>query len=276
MKQLIIILLFFISSAQPVLSKELVLSVHPFLRAEEVVARFTPIANYLGEQLGIKIVVRVGASYDEHIQAIGRDQVDIAYMGPASYVSLVNQYGNKPTLARIEMDGKPTFHGYIVTRSDSAIKSLADLKGQSFAFGDPKSTMSYVVPHFMLVEAGVLTDDTVEHIFLGSHENVALAVLSGDYAAGALKPAVFKKFEARGLRVLAVSPEISEHVFVSRANLTEKTVAALRKAMFAASQSPDGAAALRYIKSSATGLIPVQDADYDSLRTIINSLKEAH
>lgn len=271
-----IALLFFILSAQGVNAEELTLSVHPFLQAKEVEARFAPIANYLGEQLGIKITVRVGASYDEHIQAIGRNQVDLAYMGPASYVSLVNQYGSKPTLARIEMDGKPTFHGYIVTRSDNAIKSLADLKGQTFAFGDPKSTMSYVVPHFMLIQAGVLTDDTVEHTFLGSHENVALAVLSGDFTAGAIKPAVFRKFEKRGLRVLAVTPEISEHVFVGRANLTEQTVAALRKAMFAASQSSDGVAALRSIKSSVTGLIPVQDADYDSLRTIINSFKEAH
>jgi len=276
MKLSVIALLFFVLSAQGVNADELILSVHPFLPANEVKTRFSPLADYLAEQIGIKVTVRVGAGYDEHIQAIGKDQVDLAYMGPASYVTLVNQYGNKPTLARIEKDGKPTFHGYIVTRSDSAINSLEDLKGQSFAFGDPKSTMSYVVPHFMLTQAGVMSDDSDEHTFLGSHINVALAVLSGDYAAGAIKPAVFRKFEERGLRVLAVTPEISEHVFVSRANLTEKTVAALRKAMFAASQSPDGVAALRSIKNSATGLIPVQDADYDSLRTIINSLKEAH
>lgn len=276
MKLLIVALLFFISSVQSVLAEELVLSVHPFLPAKEVIAKFTPLANYLTKQLGVKVTVRVGASYDEHIQAIGKDQVDLAYMGPASYVSLVNKYGKKPTLARIEMDGKPTFHGYIVTRKDSAIKTLQDLKGKSFAFGDPKSTMSYVVPHFMLAEAGVITDDSVEHPFLGTHKNVALGVLSGDYAAGAMKPAVFRKFEAKGLRVLAVSPEISEHVFVSRANLPEKTVNALRKAMFAVAQSQHGEAILKAIKSSATGLIAVQDEDYDTLRTILNKLKEAH
>ena len=276
MKLSVIALLFFILSAQGVNAEELTLSVHPFLQAKEVEARFTPIANYLGEQLGIKITVRVGASYDEHIQAIGRDQVDLAYMGPASYVSLVNQYGSKPTLARIEMEGKPTFHGYIVTRSDSAINSLADLKGQSFAFGDPKSTMSYVVPHFMLIQAGVLTDDTVEHTFLGSHINVALAVLSGDYAAGAIKPAVFRKFESKGLRIIAVSPEIPEHVFVSRTDLPEKTINDLRKAMFTASESEQGVAALKAIKNSATGLVPVQDGDYNNLRSIIDSLKRTH
>lgn len=276
MKLLMLVLLFFISSAQQALAEELILSVHPFLQAKEVEAKFTPLVDYLSKQLGVKITVRVGASYDEHIQAIGNDKVDLAYMGPASYVSLVNQYGQKPTLARIEMDGKPTFHGYIVIRKDSAIQNLADLKGKSFAFGDPKSTMSYVVPHFMLAQAGVIDADSVEHAFLGSHKNVVLGVLSGDYAAGAIKPAVFREFEAKGLRVLAVSPEISEHVFVSRTNLPEKTVNALRAAMFAASQSPDGVAALKAIKNSATGLIAVQDSDYDNLRTIINSLKEAH
>lgn len=276
MKLSVVALFFFIISAQGVMAEELILSVHPFLSATEVKARFSPMANYLSKQLGIKVTLRVGANYDEHIQAIGKDQVDLAYMGPASYVTLVNQYGIKPSLARIEMDGKPTFHGYIVTRSDSAINSLEDLKGQSFAFGDPKSTMSYVVPHFMLTQAGVITHDSSEHAFLGSHINVALAVLSGDYAAGAIKPAVFRKFESKGLRIIAVSPEISEHVFVSRTGLSEETVNELRKAMFTASGSEQGVAALKAIKNSATGLIPVQDGDYDNLRTIIDSLKEGH
>ena len=276
MKLSVVALLFFIISAQGVMAEELILSVHPFLSATEVKARFSPMANYLSKQLNKKVTLRVGANYDEHIQAIGKDQVDLAYMGPASYVTLVNQYGIKPTLARIEMDGKPTFHGYIVTRSDSAINSLEDLKGQSFAFGDPKSTMSYVVPHFMLTQAGVITHDSAEHTFLGSHINVALAVLSGDYAAGAIKPAVFRKFESKGLRIIAVSPEISEHVFVSRTDLPEKTVNDLRKAMFTASESEQGIAALKAIKNSATGLIPVQDSDYDNLRTIIDSLKGGH
>ena len=276
MKLSVVALFFFIISPQSIMAEELILSVHPFLSATEVKARFSPMANYLSKQLGIKVTLRVGANYDEHIQAIGKDQVDLAYMGPASYVTLVNQYGIKPTLARIEMDGKPTFHGYIVTRSDSAINSLEDLKGQSFAFGDPKSTMSYVVPHFMLTQAGVITHDSAEHAFLGSHINVALAVLSGDYAAGAIKPAVFRKFESKGLRIIAVSPEISEHVFVSRTGLSEETVNELRKAMFTASGSEQGVAALKAIKNSATGLIPVQDGDYDNLRTIIDSLKGGH
>ena len=276
MKLSVVALLFFVLSAQAVNADELILSVHPFLPANEVKTRFSPLADYLAEQIGIKVTVRVGAGYDEHIQAIGKDQVDLAYMGPASYVTLVNQYGNKPTLARIEMEGKATFHGYIVTRSDSAINNLDDLKGQSFAFGDPKSTMSYVVPHFMLTQAGVITNDSAEHTFLGSHINVALAVLSGDYAAGAIKPAVFRKFEAKGLRIIAVSPEISEHVFVSRTDLPEKTINDLRKAMFTASESAQGVAALKAIKNSATGLIPVQDGDYDNLRSIIDSLKRTH
>ena len=276
MKLSVVALLFFVLSAQAVNADELILSVHPFLPANEVKTRFSPLADYLAEQIGIKVTVRVGTGYDEHIQAIGKDQVDLAYMGPASYVTLVNQYGNKPTLARIEKDGRPTFHGYIVTRSDSPINSLEDLKGQSFAFGDPKSTMSYVVPHFMLTQAGVMSDDSAEHTFLGSHINVALAVLSGDYAAGAIKPAVFRKFESKGLRIIAVSPEISEHVFVSRTDLPEKTINDLRKAMFTASESAQGVAALKAIKNSATGLIPVQDGDYDNLRSIIDSLKRTH
>lgn len=280
MKFITVILLYLVSVFLTVpvsaLADDLVLSVHPFVQAKEIEKKFTPLAEYLGRQLGVNISVKVGASYDEHIQAIGKNRVDLAYMGPVSYVTLVEDYGKKPLLSRIETDGQPTFQGYIVTRKDSEIKTLAELKGKSFAFGDPNSTMSYVVPHYMLVQAGVYDRDENTHEFLGTHENVALGVLSGDYDAGAIKPAVYRKFVDQGLRILAETPEISEHLFVTRSDLPQETIDVLRRAMFAASQSEQGMAALKAIKKSVTGLTDVKDADYDNLRIILNSRKEKH
>jgi len=61
MKLLVVALLFFVLSAQAVNADELILSVHPFLPANEVKTRFSPLADYLAEQIGIKVTVRVGA-----------------------------------------------------------------------------------------------------------------------------------------------------------------------------------------------------------------------
>ncbi len=255
----------------------LILAVHPFLSNEELEKKFTPIADYLGSKTGKKIIVRVGSSYEEHIQYIGSDKVDIAYMGPASYVRMVTKFGNKPLLAKLEVNGQSFFQGNIIARKDSGIKTMADLLGgKRIAFGDPNSTMSYIVPHYMLHKAGVFSGRSTEHQFLYSHDNVALGVLSGDYDAGAVKPAVFRKYEENGLRTIAVTPEISEHLFVARKNLPVELIEMLRNAMLSMSKETKGLAALHAIKKSITGLVEVESSDYDNLRKIILESDSLH
>ena len=71
----------------------LVLAVHPYLPAEELTSRFTPLAEALARAVGRPVTVRVGRSYAEHVEAIGSDGVDLAYLGPATYVTMVSRYG---------------------------------------------------------------------------------------------------------------------------------------------------------------------------------------
>jgi len=238
--------------------------------------RFAPLAQYLSQQTGFTVKVRVGTSYKEHIEYIGTDKVDIAYMGPASFVSLLNKYGDKPILAKLEVKGQAYFLGNIITRKDSGLKTLVDLKDKQIAFGNPNSTMSYIVPHHMLHQASVFSDKSIKHQFLQSHDNVALAVLTGDFDAGAVKPAVFEKFKAQGLVTIALTPKISEHIFVTRKNLPVEVIQALRKAMLTINQSANGKAAMHAIKKSITGLVDAKSSDYDNLRKIISESKKLH
>ncbi len=249
--------------------ESLILAIHPYLPSDELKKKFTPIANYLSSQIGIPIKIRIGSNYDQHIQYIGLNKVDIAYMGPASYVRMVNKFNNKPILARLEVKGNPWFQGNIITRKDSGIKTLSDLKGKRIAYGDPNSTMSYIVPHYMLHKAGVFTDPSSKHQFLYGHSNVALGVLSGDFDGGAVKPAVFKKYEAEGLRTIKKTPKISEHLFVVRNDLPDQQIKKLRNAMLNMKNSDEGMAALRAIKQSITGLVKASNSDYENLNKII-------
>ncbi len=274
----ILLILFFMPALYKTANAEhaLILAVHPYLSPEELLKKFTPLADYLSRRINKPVEVRIGSSYEEHIRYIGQNKVDIAYMGPASYVKMVNQFGNKPVLARLEIKGKPWFQGNIITRKDSTITSLNDLKGKRIAYGDPASTMSYIVPHHMLYEAGIYTDPTTRYQFLYSHDNVALGVLSGDFDAGAVKPAVFKKFEAKGLRTIAKTPKISEHLFVTRSNLPAEQINKLRHIMLNMKDSKTGIAALHAIKKTVTGLARVDTSDYDNLQKIIIETQLIH
>ncbi len=250
----------------------LTLTVHPYLPVKEIITRFTPLADYLGKEIGRPVSVRVGRDYDEHIVYIGKDRADIAFMGPASYVTMVAKYGKKPLLARLETDGNPLFRGYFIVRQDSPLKSLADLKGKRMAFGDRDSTMSHLVPQYMLEKAGVPLDKLAVYKFLGSHNNVVLAVLSGDFDAGAVKDEVFDKYAKQGLRALADTPYYSDHVFVTRSTLAPGMIQALRSAMLRLKDTPGGREILEAIKPHTTALVPAADTDYDNLRQVLKAL----
>ncbi len=250
----------------------LTLWIHPYLPARELVKRFTPLTTYLTKKINRPINIRISKSYQAHIDRVGQDKVDLAYMGPAPYVKMSRKYGTKPLLARLEVQGSPTFHGIIMVRANSNIKTLSDLRGKRFAFGNPNSTMSHLVPRYVLQQADVKVDSLARYKFLATHHDVALAVLSDLYDAGAVKEAVFTKYQERGLRILATTPAISEHLFLTSKQLETDTLAALQQAFTEIQESRNEHRLISSIKKLATGLVPVQDTDYDNLRHILNTL----
>ena len=246
----------------------LILAVHPFLPNAEIQKRFAPLADYLSQRLGRQVQVRVGRDYEQHIEAVGLNSVDIAFMGPASYVKLVARFGPKPLLARIEINGKPILSGYIVTSVNSVLHNLSDLRGKRFAFTDPDSTMGSIVPQYVLQQAGVGLKQLGAYQHLGGHKDVALGVLNGDFDAGAVKSEVYDELAPRGLRALAKLPNVSEHLFVARADLPAQQIALLRQALLQLKSAPQGPAILRAINKEMTAMVAVADADYNSLRAL--------
>ena len=255
--------------------RPLVLAVHPYLAPAEIERRFAPLAAFLGRTLGQAVVVRVGGSYAEHIAATGRDQVDIAFMGPAAYTRMLDQYGSKPLLARFEVDHQPSLFGVIAVPQASPLQSLADLRGRRFAFGDPDSTMSYYVPAWLIARNGVPLAALGGQSFLGSHPNVALAVLAGDYDAGALKREVYDEYAPKGLRILAELPPTPDHVFVTRADFPPADVAKLRAALLALDGTAEGRQILAELHPGLTRLIPATESDYQALREMIRTVLAA-
>ena len=190
--------------------------------------------------IGRPVEVRVGRTYNEHINAIGSDAIDIAYMGPAPYVEMVAKFGKKPLLARQVIAGNPYLRGEIVVRQDSPFRTLADLRGKCFLFGDINSTMSYVLPQRMLEGAGVPLSRLGSYKSLEGHKNVALAVLAGSCDAGAVKSEVFREYEPKGLRALAELPLVADHVFVANTRLPASLVTKLRTLFMKLNELPAG------------------------------------
>jgi phosphonate transport system substrate-binding protein len=251
------------------------LGIYPIAEATKVVAMFSPLARFLGERTGRKVEIEVAASYRDHIEKAGGDVYDLAYLGPSLYVYTTARYGSKPLLARLETNGSPTYRGAIIVREESPAATLAQLRGKRIAFGDRDSTMGFLVPRYLLWKAGVGLEDLGGHEFLSNQDDVALSVLAGLYDAGAVRQQVFEAYESRGLRALAWTDPMPEHVFVASTKLDGKTRQALAAALLSLALAPGGRGILNGFQRGATGLIPGEDSDYQGLRAILGELGKA-
>ena len=195
-------------------------------------------------------------------------------VGPASYVKMTRLYDVKPILGRLEINGKPSFQGHIVIREDSRITSLAALEGRRFAFGNENSTMSSLVPKYMLQQAGLTLKKLASFSHLGSHNDVALGVLLGKFDAGAVKEEVYYKYRERGLKSLAATPAIAEHLFVVRSTLDKETAAILRNALLSVASARNSYQIMKSIKPTVSGFVAAEDRDYDKLRTILAAVSD--
>jgi phosphonate transport system substrate-binding protein len=252
--------------------KDLELWVHPYVPATQVIKRFSPLAACLEEETGRTFVVRVSRDYEAHIERVGFDRADVAYLGPMSYVQIVERYGAKPILASLQVQGKPHFHGVIFVNDDSDITDLAGLSGRSFAFADPNSTMGYFLPRHLLSKAGVGMEKLSRYHHLKSHEDVALAVIGGYFDAGSVKEEVFRKYEERGLRILVRGPQMPEHLFVARSDMDPETFRLLKKVLLDIGKDDRRKTVLTSIKDTVTGLYNAGDTDYDVYREIMREV----
>jgi len=266
--------LLFFTTAPATAQEPLTLGVHPYLSAADLIKRFTPLAEYLSKEVHRPVSIEVSNTYDTHIQKIGHGVLDMAFMGPASYVILTDRFGKRPILAAFETKEGKLFHGHIMVRKDSPITSLRQLKGKRFVFGDRDSTMSHFVPRWMLLKSGIDVKDFSNVTFVANHDNIALGILAGTFDAGAVKEEVFLKYEPQGLRSLARSPAVADHIFVAREGLPKALAQSLRQALLRLAKSDEGRMILAGIRNDVINLVPGDDHDFDPLRIILKDLRK--
>lgn len=249
------------------------LGVVPLESPARMHGRFTPLAAYLGRALGRPVELRVALDFSAAVEDLGEGRTQFAYLTPSTYVLARARFG-ATLLATALRRGKPFQHAVIVCRRDAALRTLADLRGRSFAFGDVNSTSSHIVPRAMLLEAGVPVELLGSYEHLGHHDAVATAVLHGEFDAGAVMESVAARYAAEGLIALAQSPPIPEFNICASRDLEDELRARLGAALLALSRkSTDGAAVLDALYPDYTGFVQTADADYDGIRSMMQRLK---
>jgi phosphonate transport system substrate-binding protein len=177
-------------------------------------------------------------------------------------------------------DGKPdTYWASLVTYPGSGIKTVAEIKGHSFAFADPASTSGHLFPAFGLRKAGLDPDKDIRAIYAGSHTSSFEALYNHKVDAGELNSEQLESAKQRGhfkdgdLVFLWKSDPIPTDPFAVRGDLP----AAFKTQVIEVLQNLDLSTldpADRKIMVGAgiTRLVPQTDGAYDGIRDLVKTL----
>ena len=152
-------------------------------------ARYDEFQKLLQAKLGIPVKLFPASDYAGVMQGIAAGQLEAAEFGASGFAgAYLDCKCLEPVVVPQENDGSTYYYSVILTRADSGIKSLADLRGHSLAWADPNSTSGYLIPSSTLKTQGIdLTPGKYFSTlgFSGGHEQGVIAVLNKQYDAAA-------------------------------------------------------------------------------------------
>lgn len=222
----------------------------------------------LESKLGMPVEPFVATDYNGIIEALRSGKLDVAYLGPFSYVLATSVADVEAfAVAVTQKTGQSAYRSLILARKDSGIHDLAGLKGHTFAFVDPSSASGHLFPKSGLEQAGFDPGKLFSRvIFSGSHDASILAVANKKVDAAAVADRILASAVAKGLvsqddlQVVWTSRPIPESPMVWRKNLDPALKLKVAAALASIKDVPWGD------QGQLNGFQPTTDADYDVVR----------
>lgn len=260
------------ASAQP---RALTIGLIPAEDSQAMIESSRQVLDALQPQLGMPVKPFVATDYNGVIEALRAKKLDVAYLGPFSYV-LASSVAEVEafSVAVTKKTGQSAYRSVILARKDSGLRSVAELKGRNFAFVDPSSASGHLFPKAGLQQTGLDPETYFGRVvFSGSHDASILAVANRKVDAAAVADRIFNSAVAKGtvkqddFVVLWSSRPIPESPMVWRKDLDPALKEKLAKAL----------ANLKDVKWGDQGVLngfqPTSDAAYDVVRDTAKVLK---
>lgn len=245
----------------------------PKEKIETLEKEYRPFLEWLSKNTGDNYEFVMAADYRDLINKIKSGEVDIAYLGPLPYAIIRQQTDIvKPIVKFLDKSGNSAYTCSIITRKNSAIHSVKELKGKKISLTQKYSTCGYYTAKLAFDSEKIPLEN---YSFDGNHANVALNVLLGESDAGSLQTNYFKKYEYLGLKKIYESKELPG--FMLAANIQKLSNTKIQKIKTAiAKLSPvtnekDAELTKKWSENIKYGAVEASEADY---MEIVNKAKE--
>jgi phosphonate transport system substrate-binding protein len=159
--------------------------------------RFSKVATYLTEQLGVETKYVPVKSYAAAVTAFRNDQVQLAWFGGLSGVRARLLVDGSEAIAQGVED--PNFQTYFIAHASTGLQPSesfpAGIAGKVFTFGSKGSTSGRLMPEFYIRQHfGKTPEQAFDKVgFSGNHSKTIALVQSGAYQVGAVNYKVWER-----------------------------------------------------------------------------------
>lgn len=250
--------------------------------------RWEPILKYLDKKADIQVSFYATTSYSAVIEAMLSGFVQIAQLGPKAYL-IAHEKSNGRIVpivagARVPTAFDPTpcacYYGTLITRVDSGLDSIDELKGKVLALVDPGSTSGNALPRGLFTAEKLGGRDLEDHFgrifYSGHHVASVLAVKKGQADAAFVSESMIARAMDRGkakkedFNYLWRSPKIAiDSITVDTSKVSPETIGKIREVYLDMHNDPEGQkilAAAKYSRFDRT-----DDSTYDPLRKVLEA-----
>jgi phosphonate transport system substrate-binding protein len=235
--------------------------------------KFQSLVDYLTEKTPYSFELVLKKTYMDTVKALGEGEIDMAFLGPLTYLHAQAEYNAVSILKSITENGESFYRSVIVTKNDGQIRELSDLHGKSFAFAAMQSTSGNLIPRFLLAENGIHLRHLEKYNNFNYHDTVVKWVLKGEYDAGAVRESVAEKYLPLGLKIIARSGPIPTGPLVIGSQTPYNLVKTIKAALLDMVKTGEGKEVLRKIDLEFMGgFAAADDFDYVHIRKMINDV----
>lgn len=200
------LMMVFVSSCSSSKDEEVItMGFVPLVDGDKLIESVEPLSEILTEKMGTKVEAFTASNYVGVVEGLGSGKVDFGIIPPFAYVLANKEFDSQVVLTSINDKGEAGYYSVIMTRKDSGITDVKDLKGKKIAFVDPSSTSGYLFPGAYLIENGIDIEKDIEYEYSGGHDKSLQMLLNKDVDAIAT-------FEAVDLRYQEEFPNAKEEV----------------------------------------------------------------
>ena len=242
----------------------------------ELQRKFKPLGEYLAQETGMTVVFTPVTDYAAVVESLATKKLDLAWLGGFTFVQ-TKLRTNGTAVPIVQRAEDEIFTSRFIVPAGSSAKTLADLKGKTFAFGSPSSTSGHLMPRYFLLQAGINPDKDFRNVaYSGAHDATVAFVAGGKAEAGVLNASVWDKLaqaqnpNALKVRVLATTPPYYDYNWTVRGDLDPALVKKLSAAFLKLDPANPAHKAILDLQR-ASKFIPTKASNYDGIENAAKS-----